>query len=207
MNERQWLIETDLLKLARKADPSPRKKRLFAVACCREFWRHMGGESKKLVVIAERMADGEHKVQWEIGLTNRHFDYAHINSPTRRRLVSELSAAAYNLIYSDASFDFIATVIHVNNAQKGNNRREHADIFRDVVGNPFRERKVPVNEDITNIAKNLYDNRTEFGSLDPVALKILADALEDQDFDAAELRDGRPKYKGHWIIDAILIRV
>jgi hypothetical protein len=64
VTEAEWLACTDLdvlLARLRRWQPSPRKLRLFAVACCRRIWPLLddaAGRSQEAVLVSERFADG-----------------------------------------------------------------------------------------------------------------------------------------------------
>src|SRR5262245_61061836 len=59
MTEAEWLACTDPMPmlefLRRKA--SDRKLRLFACACCRHIWSHLGDDSRRAIDAAELFAD------------------------------------------------------------------------------------------------------------------------------------------------------
>ena len=60
------------------------------------------------------------------------------------------------------------------------------------------------------VARVAYDHRQPDGSLDPVSLAAVADALEEADCDQQELlanlRGPGPHYRGMWSLDLILGR-
>ena len=83
--------------------------------------------------------------------------------------------------------------------------RAHADLFRDIIGNPFR----PVafdpawrTETAVGLAERMYDSR------DFSTMPVLADALEDAGCDhpdmLAHCRGGGPHVRGCWVIDLVL---
>jgi hypothetical protein len=81
----------------------------------------------------------------------------------------------------------------------------HVELFRDVIGNPFR----PVafspswrTTDAVGLARSMYDAR------DFAAMPILADALEDAGCDSADVlahcRGDGPHVRGCWVVDLVL---
>ena len=96
---------------------------------------------------------------------------------------------------------------------------QHAAILRDLAGNPFRPdaRWQPhehlLSRDwwlaqIESLALAAYERRNPDGTLDPVRLAVLADALEEAGCTAAELLDHcrqRDKHvRGCWVVDLLL---
>jgi serine/threonine protein kinase len=62
LNEADWMACTDLTRRLThlyNLNAPARKIRLFACACVRHHWEHLGEASRKAVEIAERYADGE----------------------------------------------------------------------------------------------------------------------------------------------------
>jgi hypothetical protein len=95
--------------------------------------------------------------------------------------------------------------------------REQAALLREIFGNPFR----PVTVDqswllwndglIPRLARAVYEERLlPPGTLDPVRLAILADALEEAGCDNAEVlnhcRQGGEHVRGCWVVDSVLAK-
>src|SRR5262249_11585523 len=59
MDEDEWLAREDPAEMLDSlgADPSERKLRLFACACCRRLWGRLDGPSRRALAAGERFAD------------------------------------------------------------------------------------------------------------------------------------------------------
>ena len=105
-------------------------------------------------------------------------------------------------------FDFAIQIANVTSSATGgtkSDRSVHAEIIRDIFGNPFR----PVTLDpdwrtttAMQIARGMYDSR------DFAAMPILADALQDAGCDNADILDhcrgSGPHVRGCWVADLVL---
>jgi hypothetical protein len=91
----------------------------------------------------------------------------------------------------------------------------HADLFRDVLGNPFRQKVLDPawlawkDSTIARMAETIYDKRIlPEGNLRADGLAILADALEDAGCDNTDIlahcRGPGPHVRGCWVVDLIL---
>jgi hypothetical protein len=90
----------------------------------------------------------------------------------------------------------------------------HADLFREVFGNPFR--RVTFDSDlltgtVESLARAVYEERAlPRGELDDVRLAVLADALEETGCSEQgildHLRSPGPHVRGCWAVDLVLAK-
>lgn len=205
VTEQEWLasdIPNVLIQRCfHRSSGSRRKSRLSAVAMCRVNL-HLSADpvSPYLLLVAEKVADGE-------PLTDE--DRATPGKRTIRGNGGIEEACAWTAIWDSFS---AVNVAEVQARKKGDgykaDGRLFADLLRDIVGNPFSPISLikpvsdssimldaayggihhfPFSEDARRIARSAYCERNEDGSLDPVRLAILADALEESGCDCEEL--------------------
>jgi hypothetical protein len=212
--EAEWLACTDPLTLARYRTPriTNRKRRLFACACCRLLWDQLADPRNRAAVeVAERFADGR-ATQEE--LARAHLEACAVPRPARGDAYRlHLSAANAVLEAADTGpRPRLGSVVLPFGPTRGRRRSAEAprlaDLFREVVGNPFRS----LNLDpawlawddgcVQKLARRIYDER------DFAALPVLADALEEAGgSDAHILRHCRgpgPHVLGCWVVDFLL---
>jgi hypothetical protein len=229
MTEAEWRVATDpapmIAFLRRKS--SGRKRRLFAVACCRRIWHLFAEEGFRQTVLAvERCAD-EVQPNWTAcrmpaitaarrlrrdGVTTVPLEYyAALGSacaqPQEAAIESAKQAAtSLALRLADESRptrDSEWTVL--KNAVQSKEREAQTELLRCIFGNPVQ----PIALDsfwrtptVAVLAEAIYTER----SFD--RLPILADALEEAGCtDAAILEHCRgpgPHVRGCWVVDLIL---
>jgi hypothetical protein len=91
----------------------------------------------------------------------------------------------------------------------------HAELLRDIVGNPFRPQTLAPawleSQEglVPRLARVAYEERQlPAGTLDPARLAVLGDALEDASCTSEEvlghLHDGGPHVRGCWVVDLCL---
>ena len=228
MDEREWLTSGDPESmLAQMQDRIPwRKQRLLACACVRLSWHHIGdARLRALVEVSEAYADGRASAGELAQAVAPLFEA--IRAPFERLLVDPpmaASAAAYIVGQNSISMHMnlllkltqTSAVPYIDrgspdgpgqpdlDAQRAHARRV-ADLFRDIVGNPFRP--VALHPDwlawddgiVRRLAEAMYEGR-RFQEL-----PVLADALEDAGCDVPEVLDhlrGRGVHaRGCWALD------
>jgi hypothetical protein len=197
----------------------PRKLRLFACACVRVFWKQLRDER---IVAAVETAE-----QFAEGLVN--FDTLRPARNEARRAgdsvwrANPLSAeawatrAAIHTVTVNHWTAVRATVTALSQMQcpekklaSGEGNRRRADLFRDIIGNPFRPVTISPdwlcwsNATVRKMAESIYDQRT-FDHL-----PILADALAEAGCDNSDIlghcRSPGPHVRGCWVVDLLLGR-
>jgi hypothetical protein len=213
MTEHEWLTCTEpeamLDFLRSRTDPSDRKLRLFACACCRRIWHRLTDpRSRRAVVIAEQFADQP-------------------NEPGSRRALDQAAAAAYTVV-GDATFSANAHAAGLAAHHTSEPHFRFADfaamaaryaaypgglmaqsvqckLLRDIFANPFRPAALGaagLRPPVVTLAKGIYNDR----AFD--RLPLLADALEEAGGMAPDLlvhlRQRGSHVRGCWAVDLIL---
>jgi hypothetical protein len=200
MTEAEWLACPNpwtMLEYVREST-SERKLRLFACAACRSLWHLLtDARSRQGVEVAELHADKlttaeqlyEAAIAADAGADDTHGEGADV-ADTAADLTT---GNAWSGAHAAATMDYPAQ------------RPLHANILRDLIGNPFR----PVSPDpawrtpnVVKLAKAIYDER----AFD--RLPILADALEEAGCTNADIlahcRGAGPHVRGCWVVDMLL---
>ena len=211
MTEEEWLAcaQPEQIFRSMQAGGSVRKRRLFAVACCRLVFDWLiDNRSREAVNVAESFADGVASFHQ----LDRAYDHAFRaqgvvgGEPAR----AATRVALERLTDADLS-DLSARIALSFGAQGGTEwcecRKLQADIVRDIFGNPFRP--VTFSPDwCTGAAVALA--RTMYESRDFSAMPILADALQDAGCDEDTVLEHcrRPgeHVRGCWVVDRVLGR-
>jgi ASCH domain len=215
MAEEQWTTEGDPERLFEVVGDraSARKLRLFAVACCRRVRSLLTEDGCRCVDLAEERAE----VAVEAAVEGPPAWTAEIN-PYGELELALLSPDAY-LAATYASDEVLEVLERYCNVRRmalpeihaclWRERNAQADLFRDIVGTPFRTPS-PVapfvlawNDDtVRRIAEGIYGDR----AFD--RLPILADALLDAGCDDDELighcRSTTEHVPGCWAVDLVL---
>jgi hypothetical protein len=208
---------------------SERKWRLFAVACCRRVWPHIpDARSRQAVESAEQFADGlieERDLQqtypdalaaFEEICRSRTGEKDLFHPMWRAQFAFRRSAPAVVRWACLAAWTTAAEAVKAaKTAESVANSKDLAaqcELLRELIGNPFR----PVSLDpawqtaaVFALAQAAYDNRIlPAGTLEPLRLAILADALEEagctEQAILDHLRGSGPHVRGCWALDAVL---
>jgi hypothetical protein len=200
---------------------SERKRRLFAVACCRRLWDLLVHESSRAAVeTAERLADGEAGEVDRIrareaaeaplpkGAYTREEYVANLHHPLANTPAGRAASAAVEALSPAAAY--AARSAAQCNAGEPAEKAARCDLLRCIYYFPGRTRPVEqawlsLNGGVVPmLARSIYDGR----AFD--RLPLLADALEDAGCTDAEilghLRSPGPHVRGCWAVDLILHR-
>jgi hypothetical protein len=187
VTEAEWLACADpvpmLAFLRRKA--SPRKLRLFAVACARRLGEHNHPLARHAVDVAERFADGEASAEElrAARLACKHAD----ESAAWYAAISQPEIAARN-----AALSARGVSPHEPAAQ--------AELLRDIIGNPFQDMlAVQVGDEIARLAREIYTTRA-FERLATLANSPIAPDARL----LAHFRNKGPHVRGCWALDVVL---
>jgi hypothetical protein len=224
MTEAQWqactLPRHMLAFLGGKADP--RKRRLFAAACCRRAWPYLGQSgSRRAVAVAERYADGLAGKEQLVAAKQEALQALAAVKASARVTVAEWRAAkaavlaAYvgerALEASEWSVGAVMTAAALSGgawdhealvAARVRERRAQCDLLRDLFGDPFRPwgtRDFPAH--VIGLARVCYDAFPEVSD----QYLILADALAELGEEAAATHCRETMHaKGCHVLDALL---
>jgi hypothetical protein len=222
VTEKQWITGTELKTLLKylRRRASERKRRLFAVACCRRVLHLLSDENaSESVAATERYAEGlatnlelvrAEEVAYDIFSAARD-----AGLESQRLLADSLYGAACGGVGWDIA-EYAATnaaagigAAQPRGQQKAARQEESAAqlaLLRDIFGNPFRP--ITFNpswrtSDVMLLAQGIYAER----AFD--RMPILADALQDAGCESDELlnhlRDANATHvRGCWALDLVL---
>ena len=195
-----WLAKREVARNDRwEGPPRDRPFRLFACACLRLAWRHLGKTGRAAVEFQEAWADGD-------GDEDRWY-----RESRRVRGWVRPGMEAVNLFWEGLNLP--ASVVGISAGTEGHGADEQTQLalVRCVFGNPFRRaslRRAWRTPEMVALAGAAYDERRlPCGLLDRARLLILADALLDAGCDdeavLGHLR-GAPHIRGCWVVDLLL---
>jgi hypothetical protein len=246
MTETEWLsTETNAKDMFRhvRAKLSARKLQLLGCACCRLIDPHLSARQRENLSVIERYADGaaerdeyqrvfdECKDQVHDLARSAHFDPPPGEPPAITGEAETVIHAMWGLVCEplDAGLDrTVEWVIACEGRSSGTGmfrqgqllaQRRICPVFREIVGNPFRERTIvrpewvqsggavaPWMLRVSETARALAVGIQATQAYD--RMPILADALEDDGCADAELlvhlRENRPHVRGCWALDLVL---
>ena len=200
-----------------------RKARLFACACCLRISKHLHlAETRTALKVLDQFLAGqvpagdvvavarahEQKVNDDFGTAVNAVRFAVGTRPFHGSPVSWMGGAAAAAHYSAWAAAGVLDERRPKKADVAEKARQdgiHADMFRDIFGNPFH----PVTfapswrtDTVRALAAQMYESR------DFSAMPILADALQDAGCDSAEIlshcRGAGPHVRGCWVVDLVL---
>jgi hypothetical protein len=217
MTEAEWRLCADPDQMLRRlrGRASPRKLRLFAVACCRRTWHLLPYKrSRKAVETAERYADGAAEAK-ALACAREAAAAVAGRSSARSHPAVGLAAEAVAQAATPRAHDagacarLAALALGLDDAVAWHaERAAQAVLLRDLFGAlPFRPVDVPAawlvwnGGTVRRLAQAVYrDRRFE-------ALPVLADALEEAGCDAPDLlvhcRAPGSHVRGCWVLDLL----
>jgi hypothetical protein len=221
MTEAEWLACADPKKLLKRLHrrTSERKRRLFAIACCRRVWQHFRGpQCHACLEVAERYADGAAGAD-EISTAEEAAMAAYsLCRDAGDRTGTPAADAVYGATCTDVGWDLadfsrtgtlaavVAAVPPVEaKATRAAELAAQLELVRCVFGNSFR----PVTVDphwltatVRQLAAGIYEER----AFD--RLPILADALQDAGCNNDDIlnhcREPGEHVRGCWVVDLLL---
>jgi hypothetical protein len=229
MTEAEWRTCTEPAYMAASLPFSPRKHRLFAIACSRRAAHLIHDKTlRDAIEVAERFADGGSTViefsVWESQVrqiveelkrldpgTNcivMRGDFVHPETYAAvmvgNCLLSDARSAATDVPFSAASAS--AGTPDENEPQYQAEFAAHAAFVRDIFGNPFRPTAFSSawrTSTALALAKQMYESR------DFSAMPILADALQDAGCDNDDILNhcrnaNQVHVRGCWVVDLVL---
>ena len=240
MTEAEWLESATRHELSESTDlhemliwlrsnrnPTSRKLRLFAVACCRRIWNMLTDpRSQNAVAVAEQWADGatdedDLRFSWEgaveviddsiTSIVNPYASRAAVAAASGRDTEQEpdVHAAHHAADYANCALTWGLPGGSGSSYLTGvNSHTEMADqvrILHELFGNPFRPVVLDSNwrtSTVVSVAQGIYDDR----AFD--RMPILADALEDAGCEQQDIlnhcRSDGPHVRGCWVVDLLL---
>lgn len=227
MNKEEWRKEIDVsLMIPSILDRGDRKLRLFAVACCREYWDRLKNKHKKAVEVAEKYADGlcsveelreQHRKMESANSTGLFFALEELTY-NRRILLSDCTRS----IASDMTGlywirNWITEEAAARHSEENERteaafvraRRKQSLIIKDIYRHPLAASETADpqwlqwnDKTVLHLAESMYDTR-EF-----LYMPILADALEESGCVDQEIlehcRKPQEHWKGCWVVDLLL---
>jgi hypothetical protein len=203
MTEAEWLACRDPMPMLELpgTQRSPRKRRLFVVACCRRIAGVMTEAGKRAVIAAEDYADGL------IDRYELHDAWVSVGFPKaeNRRYAAAVARAASVSPGNDLAAHGAASAVNAS-AKKRQERAAQADLLRDIFGNPFRPVALDpawLTSDVLALAKGIYDEKAFDRT--PILADALQDAGCDNDEVLAHCRDAQQVHvRGCWVVDLVL---
>jgi hypothetical protein len=190
-----------MLRVASEFAVSDRKLRLFAVACVRRVHHLLPDpRSRQALEVAEQFADGGATQLLLSAAWDAAWDAAWaVSRDTAWAAARDAARAAAWTVARDAARAAARDTAWAaaRDAARDAAWAAEAVLLREVVGNPFQRAEElcgfvhSVSQGVTatvrSIASGAYDERLPDGTLDPLRLAVLADALEEAGCDSEPL--------------------
>ncbi len=221
MTEDMWLSCSELSPLNAfvRHGLSERKERLFECACCRRVLPQMSDErSCRAILVAEQYADGLATEDEREAAANAAAKACtkelKLRFPGHEDLLGmppTLSNAAYNAVIdmgwwgAAPAFNSPSSIIRELVASPAQEEAAQCDLWRDVVGNPFRPITVRPNwvtQDVVSFASKIYQERAASRMVE--LANLLQEAGCDSDEVLSHCRGVGPHVRGCWVIDMLL---
>ena len=221
MTETQWLAATDPKKLLKHlhSRTRERKRRLYAVACCRRVWQHFRGpQCHACLEVAEQFADGAADVHTVSAAEEKAMAAYSLCRDAGDEPSTAAADAVYGATCTDVGWDIAdfarnsaltAAVAGVARAEAKVARAAEAAaqlaLLHCVFGNPFRSQSADpqwLTATVRQLAAGIYDEK----AFD--RMPILADALQDagceEELLLSHCRGPGPHVRGCWVVDLML---
>lgn len=223
MTEQEWLHAADPgdTLAAVRENVSERKLRLFACACARRIWSRMPDDRcRRAIETGEQFADNG-VTEGERREVHEAVNVVLAETWNRWGMSAEhhVAGAAWFCVTGKGIFAFAAANRAMSSFAETERKGEmavQAEIFRDILGNPFRPVTPQVSwltwngGSIVKVAEAAYQERAlPSGHLDNARLAVLADILEESGCSNSELlghlRDKDAVHvRGCWVVDLLL---
>jgi hypothetical protein len=231
VTEAEWNACTEPQKMLEwlrfTGEAAQRKRRLFAVACCRHIWPLVPPRRcRKAVEVAEGHADGVASEGALLEACEFAIKARHKHRQTTQGFGAEAAAhaawcwALFSLtpgqLAAERTADSVAALVEATRQGTQQEKEWQAGILRDIFGNPFRPLPpiapslLTKNDGlISKLAQAAYNHRDlPSGALDGARLAVLADALDEASCTDPEVlahfRSPGPHVRGCFALDAIL---
>jgi hypothetical protein len=201
ITEMQWQRGGDAVRLlgGLPMTISPRKRRLFACACCRRIWDRLADErSRDAVELAERLADGRANPD-EVRQSNNQAGAAASTLLNQGDLEAMAAAKACQDCLNGDGLQAAHRASVSRYRRRRQERRAQCELLREIVGNPFQPLPArPFPPEVMELARAIHEG-------DHALYPLLADALEELgEAAAADHCRGARHVRGCHVVDWVL---
>jgi translation initiation factor IF-1 len=210
MTEAEWLSCTDPVPMLEfvRSHVSDRKLRLFAVACCRRVSHMLAVEARECLELAERVAEGLAGPEERKAGRDRALHAPWLMDDAFRSRRGPAKAAVCDALARHPYEAALLTAWRTRQLVP-----DRCDLLRDIVPTPFRPAKLDPawlawnGGVVKRLAEDICEQKASpAGTLDPIRLSVLADALEECGADAGmvgHLRGPGPHWRGCHVLDLL----